>query len=262
MTFTNQIALLVIIAVLLALFLVLPSLTDQTLIYEDWIIYFKPAALAWHDPFLPGIFNPPWLFVLLHPLSILPDPWGIVVLMIFSVGVVMLYLRSPAKSFFVLTSAPMVSIFLLGQVDIFPLVGLMVTPALSLPFLAVKPQGVFLAALPRLSRKSLTVLAITLLLSVALWGLWPFKLDIPDQHVYKHNMALFPWSIPLALPLLWLGLRRKSDALLCWASLCLAPYFVIVSALPATAASLRELDDWRGWLAVWAGTWVYLFLIS
>jgi hypothetical protein len=231
--------------------------------YEDWIIYFNRAARNWRAPFIRHVFNPPWLFLALHPLSWLPARWGAAALMVLSTTIVLVYVRSPWKSLFILTSVPMQAIYILGQIDALPLLGLVVAPTWSLPLLAIKPQGIFLTALRRLTVRSILAMLIVLALSVLVWGPWWSHFQtlggMPDE---PHNASLFPYSLVAGLPLVWLGLKRKSDALLCWASLCLTPYFMIASLLPAVAASIKESEDPRVWFAVWLGSWAFLVIMK
>lgn len=228
--------------------------------YADWMIYFQPAAADWLHPYRYGIFNPPWLFPLLFPMALLPTRLGAAFLMSISVAIVMFYLQSPIKSALALTSAPMIVLFTLGQIDALSLAALLVAPALGLPLLIIKPQGAMLAMLPRLGRLTLLALAGVLLISLLVWGFWPLDIDRSAPTGRAHDVSPFPYAVPLTIPLAWFGYRRRSDALLCWASLCLSPYWMITSMLPALAASLKECRDWRVWLALWAGGWAYLFM--
>jgi len=111
--------------------------------------------------------------------------------------------------------------------------------------------------LRRLTGRSVGVLAVVAGLSMAVWGFWWRNIIgfAPNQSV---NVSLFPYTIILGLPLLYFGLKRRSDAMLCAASLCLAPYFMITSLLPAIAAFIKEVDDWRWWVLIIVVSWIYL----
>jgi len=44
--------------------------------YGDWWDFFRPAALSLPNPYqVKGVLNPPWTFVLLYPLALLPGRW-------------------------------------------------------------------------------------------------------------------------------------------------------------------------------------------
>jgi hypothetical protein len=44
--------------------------------YMDWIESFRPAAMEWQAPYRPGIYNPPWLYIILHPIAWLEPRLG------------------------------------------------------------------------------------------------------------------------------------------------------------------------------------------
>ncbi len=229
--------------------------------YKDWVDAFRPAALHWQNPyFSPGlIFNPPWLFPFLHPIALLPARFGAGLLMFLSLLVVALYVRSPKKLLVVVIAAPMSTLFTLGQLDALLLVGLMLPGWASVPFLLAKPQGVFLTLLNRTRRNRQTAIAIVavLLLSMFVWGFWWQNIIgfAPNQTV---NLSLFPYSLIVTLPLLYLGWKNESDGFLALASLSVMPYFMITSALPAIAALVKETDNWRWWVLIVVASWIHL----
>ncbi|MBN1991848.1 MAG: hypothetical protein JW953_04040 [Anaerolineae bacterium] len=226
--------------------------------YTDWLHTFRPAALNWQNPYHREamVFNPPWIFPVLYPLAVLPHPAGASLLIIISVIAVAMYVGSLKKTLIVAASAPMAAFFALGQLDALLLFGLMLPRGLGLPILLAKPQGVFLAILPRLNRWSILVTLLIFVVSVFIWGQWWWNI-IAYQPNKQANMSLFPYTIVLGIPLTYLGLKRKSDALLCAASLCFAPYFMAQSMLPMVAAIVRETEDWRWWGGIVLGSWVY-----
>ncbi len=225
----------------------------------DWVNHFRPAALQWQAPyFRPGtIFNPPWLFPLLYPLAVLPHRVGIGALTMLSILAVGLYTKSVIKLLFVMASVAMGAVIVQGQLDALLLYGLMIPYGLGIPLLLTKPQGVFLAILPRLNRWSILFTVLIFGVSILIWGNWWVEI-LAHRPNPKANLSLFPYSIPLGIFLAYLGLRRKSDALLCTASLCFVPYFMAQSMLPAIAAAVRETDDWRWWSLIVVGSWVYV----
>jgi hypothetical protein len=225
----------------------------------DWVGNFRPAALQWQDPYYrPGlIFNPPWLFPLLYPLAVLPRSAGIGMLIMLSVLAIGLYVKSPIKLLFVMASVSMATVIALGQLDALLLYGLMIPSGLGIPLLLLKPQGVFLAILPRLNRWSVLFTLLVFVVSVLIWGDWWTNVFAHRPNP-KANMSLFPYTIPLGILLAYFGLKRKSDALLCSASLCFAPYFMAQSMLPAIAATIRETNNWRWWTVTVVGTWLYM----
>lgn len=245
------------VSVLIVLFL----FTFLPVTYKDWIHTLRPAALNWRSPYQSGIFNPPWLFLILHPLTLLPPRVGAGLLMFLSMVVVAAYVGSPKKTLVVALSAPMVVLFTLGQVDALVLLGLMIPNGLGLPFLLMKPQGVFLATARRINGRSLIFTLVIILASVMVWGFW--WQDIRGTPINApYNVSFFPYSVVVGFILLYVGLKRNSDALLCLASLCFSPYFMITSMLPAVAAVILETDDKRWWTIAVLGSWLYLMVMK
>jgi hypothetical protein len=244
--------------VAMAIFLAYLVFTHLPVTSRDWQT-FRKAALLWPDPYYREamIFNPPWLFLLLYPLAALPHPAGVGVLIMISILAVALYTGSAKKAFFVAASAGLGGIIVLGQLDALLLYGLLIPYGLGIPLLLTKPQGVFLAIIPRLNRWSMLLTLLVMGISVLVWGEWWWHI-LAHQPNPKGNLSLFPYSIVLGIPLVYWGLKRKSDALLCSASLCFAPYFMAHSLLPAIAAIIRETDDWRWWSALVVGSWLYV----
>lgn len=225
----------------------------------DWIHSFRPAALQWQNPYFRegSIFNPPWLFPLLYPLAVLPGSASVGMLIMISVLAIGLYVKSPIKMLFIMASVSMASVIALGQLDALLLYGLMIPYGLGIPLLLVKPQGVFLAIVPRLNRWSILFILLVFVVSVVVWGDWWANIFAHRPNP-KGNISLFPYTIPLGILLAYFGFKRKSDALLCSASLCFAPYFMAQSMLPAIAAAIRETDNWRWWTVIVVGTWLYM----
>lgn len=245
------------VLIVLFLFTILP------VTYQDWMRYLRPAALNWRSPYQGSIFNPPWLFLILHPLALLPPRVGAGLLMFLSMVVVAVYVGSPRKTLVVACSAPMVALLTLGQVDALALLGLMIPHGLGLPVLLMKPQGVFLATVKRINGRSLVFTLVIIIASVMVWGFWWQDIrGLGSPIKALHNVSVFPYSVVVGSMLLYVGLKRNSDALLCLASLCFSPYFMITSMLPAVAATVRETDDKCWWAIAVLGSWLYLVVMK
>lgn len=226
--------------------------------YGDWWDFFRPAALSLANPYqVSGVLNPPWTFVLLYPLALLPGRWGGVGIALLSIIAITLYLRSPAKLLAMSASAPFIFVIVLAQLDALVLYGLMLPASLGPLLILIKPQSALLTVLNRISRHSLVVLAGAFMISILVWGFWPAEMLraglVPDE---LRNASFFPYSLPLAPILLFHGIRKKSDALLCWATLCALPFFQTHSLLPAIASTIRETDDWRIWTVLTILSWL------
>jgi hypothetical protein len=244
-----------------AIILTLFVFTYLPVTYLDWIESFRPAAVDWQAPYRPGVYNPPWLYAILHPFTWLDPRLGVGLLMVISVVIVGAYVGTPKKAVVVACSAPLIVMVTLGQIDALVLLGLMIPGEIGLVWLLMKPQGVFLAALRRINFRSATILILVLVSSIIIWGFWwQDLLRIRSLFHSGHNASFFPYTILFGLLPLYLGLKRKSDAMLCLASICISPYFMITSMLPTVAAIVRESDDKRIWLITVLGSWTYFFL--
>jgi hypothetical protein len=77
--------------------------------YTDWFRFFRPASLSLSDPYeVDGILNPPWTFVILYPLALLPGAWGAGALALLSAGAVVMYAQAPGKILAIILSAPFI----------------------------------------------------------------------------------------------------------------------------------------------------------
>jgi hypothetical protein len=251
------------VIILVSVVIVVIVLVYLPVTYQDWVESFRPAALSWENPYQGLTFNPPWLFLLLYPLAILPARVGAGLLMFISFVIIAGYVRSPIKTLLVSLSAPMIVLLTLGNIDGLIVLGLLLPYGISLPFLMIKPQGVFIASLKRISFWSILMMLLMIGASIFIWGFWWKDITTLSTPVSApYNVSSFPYSVIPGLLLLIYGLRKKSDALLCYASLCFSPYFMITSLLPAVAASLRETRRKWIWAAVILGSWGYYFLMK
>ncbi len=183
--------------------------------------------------------------------------------MLISVIGIALYTRSPWKTLAAVASAPFIMLLIVGQLDALILYGFMIPAGLGWPIILIKPQAAFMTVLRRINRWSLLGVALTIIISVLIWGFW-WQNSLPSSWTPDtlHNISLFPYTLVPGMALTYFGLRKDSDALLCLASLCISPFFQIHSVLPAVAAIIRETDDWRIWGAVAIGSWAFFLTFN
>lgn len=222
---------------------------------SDWLTVFQPVARHPLDPYgghSPWqVMNPPWVFPLLTPLALLPTNVGHAGLVLFTFIVVAGYTRSPWKTLAVMLSAPGVSCIMNGQLDGWVILGLVMSQTFSLAFLAIKPQDAFLAAIPRLSIRSVIFFVSVVIFSFVVWGFWPAKLDLRTNQGPGLALVAAPF-------LLYIGLTKKSDAALCAASIIVSPYYQLHSLLPFTAAFMRETENRLWWVLLIVLSWAYV----
>lgn len=251
----SAIGIVICFAILIVIFSYLP------VTYYDWSGSFFEAASNLKSPYGSNTFNPPWLYVLIHPLTWFGERIGVSLLIIATFVILAYYLKDPKKMLAIGFSAPLVALVTLGQIDGLVLIGFLVPSDYAPLFFLMKPQGIFLATLRRISWKSIAIVAIALILSFVIWGNWLMEgLDYLGLTNGDQNISLFPFTIPVGLCFLYTGLKRRSDACLCLASLCFSPYFMITSLLPFTAAAIKESENKHDWVAVVLATWIYFFL--
>jgi hypothetical protein len=73
------------------------------------------------------------------------------------------------------------------------------------------------------------------------------------------TFSLFPYSLPLVPPLLWLAYRRADPLYGVLASLCLSPYLMFWSVVPAMFLIAQR--NWKWGLVVNLLTWVVVALV-
>lgn len=226
----------------------------------DWYTYFRPAAANLAEPFAAGLFNPPWLYVLLAPLVWLPPSVGRGALAALTFLICYEYIgRHAGRAILLALSPPFLAVILYGQVDAVVILGLALPVWASLPFLLAKPQGAFLTALHRLNWRSLVILALVVVTSFLVWGAWPVRVLGAERGGLSgpQNKSLFPWSLVLVAGLPFY--ESLGDASLCLISLAVSPYFAVHSMLPLAAATIKRVNLLHGAIvvvALWVFVWV------
>lgn len=219
----------------------------------DWDI-FRAACLALisgNNPYAVGqgemlFFNPVWTLIPLIPMAILPKYIGLLanaLAAIFAFIFITRRLKMTIWEFFFIAISPMnLQSMIYGNIEWIPLLGVLFPAPLAMVFYATKPQatiglilltlllewerarwkGVLLAVLPTL---------FLALLTVAIWGLPPVPgADNPGQH------ALFPYSLLLGLPALYLALKNRDQRTSLFVGPFVSPYVTFHGYLPALFA--------------------------
>lgn len=282
MTLSQRITLLAILAG------VLLTLTIATSSYlpggVDWQTSLRPAArelLAFRNPYLLGMFyNPPWTLLPYLPFALLPENIGrgcVLFISLISFAYVSYRLGAkPVSMAAFLVSPPVLHSLLNANSDWIPLLGISMPPQIGLFLVVVKPQigvGVaffwvveawrkgggrirsgYIAGLREVVRVFWPV-TIALLLSFAIFGVWPLRYH--EVLTEWWNASLWPASIPVGLALLVAALRSRRKEYALAASPCLSPYVLFHSwsgALVALVASQVEF------LAAVASLWVLVII--
>jgi hypothetical protein len=211
----------------------------------DWINYYKAMRL-----------HPIWTPWAKYVLQVVV-PFGYpLVFALSGVGIALRsyrYRRSPWPIALAFLCLPTLWVFYMGNLDGLVLFGLLAMPW-GVPLVLMKPQVSAFALLA--NRKWLLAGVVWILISLVVWGFWPANLLMVGTPEWKaewvQDISLFPWSMLMALPLLWFS-RGDSDLLMAAGSLAtphLFPYHFIL--LAPSLARMR-----KGWmLLAWAVSWL------
>jgi hypothetical protein len=251
----------------------------------DWSTVLRPATLVFlhlGNPYdLGATFNPPWLFVLLTPLAVLPVSVGGVVLFWLDLATWVVVSKklgtgSVLNALAVVTSPMVVNGLLARNVDFLVMWGLLLPPELAVFFLAIKPQVggaalVYLAVreyrrggLRRVARIFLIPCAISILAFLA-YGLKPSDareaINLPWN---ASPLMLLGWpSIAIGLCILVFAHTRQVQKDGARMSMAATPFFSPyvgsqswVSILPAL---MKSKALYLMWVIAWA--WIVYVLV-
>ena len=219
---------------------------------------FIPEGFDWKYYFSQGRVHPiwtPWTQYVIR--AFIPFGYSLVLaLSAVGIGVRAYRMRtSPWPVLLAFLSLPTLWVFFMGNLDGLALFGMLFMPW-GVPLVIMKPQVAAFALLAR--RKWLLAGVVWVLISFVVWGFWPVNLLMVGTPEWKaewvQDIALFPWSLVAALPLLWLS-RGDADLLMAAGTLAtphLFPYHFILLA-PALA---RMRPGWM--LLAWAVSWLCL----
>lgn len=212
----------------------------------DWKGCIRPDTLkliSGHSPYAEGCgLNPPWTYLLLAPIALLPPDLGAAVIFVITYFVYTLVLfRRGAKPLMIAAGALCAFVFVNaknGNIDWMPVLGFILPPQIGLFFLLIKPQiGAALALFWLVEswrigklREVIRVFApvtFAMLISFAIYGFYPLKLTKMPNDPY--NSSLWPFGLLIGIPLLFQAIRSRKDHYAIGAAPFLAPYVNIHS---------------------------------
>jgi hypothetical protein len=238
----------------------------------DWrLIFYKVGTANPYDTH--AFINPPWVALLVRPLSLFPDRISLALNLAITCAVFLALVEQrggkPAHAVLLLTSAPFLSLLQNGNVEWIPAVGFLAGGVPGSFLLLAKPQSGFLACVYWLKRSRDKLAFINnafalALLSLIAWPRWPALLlenihEIPDTEAGIGIVGISPWpyGIAAALALIVVALKagRHEEIYLVMASLLISPYFLghsltilVAIALPAVRLRVGLL----AWVILWA----------
>ena len=200
---------------------------------------------------LPGYNNVPWPAVLVAPLALLPFEWSVLAQMVlYFVLLALLVYRFGGGwrvVLLVLTSSLAYDTALEINLEWIVVIGLLVPPVASGPFLLVKPQIALGAWFGYRWRDMLwggVIVLVVMLLALLIWPGWPQGMlaaisnNILGEWGNRVNIALsklLPWPLTWAvgLALAWLAFRRRDVILGVLAWQFFVPYTTFYGIMPA-----------------------------
>ena len=246
----------------------------------DWCTVLRPATLAFlhlKNPYqIQGAFNPPWLFMILAPIAILPESAG---------GTILLWLNLITWVFVtkklgngkwlpiitVITSPMVVNGLLARNVDFLVMWGLLLPAELAVFFLLIKPQvgGVALLYLAirafqtggwkKLGRLFILPFLLTTVSFVS-YGLWPLNAqNIINLPWNASPLKMFGWpSLVIGFFLFILAINQKhfqdGENISMASSIFFSPYVGSQSWVAILPSLLKKKVLYIVWIVLWA--WV------
>lgn len=223
-----------------------------------------------------GVFNPPWLFILLAPLAVLPaDAGGVILLWLnlitWIVVAVKLGNKSATKVIAVLTFPIVVNGLLARNVDFLVMWGLLLPAEIGVFFLAIKPQVgaaallyITLRAYQEGGWKRLVKIFATpslfILLSLAAYGLWPLSAGSAINLPWNASpLTILGWpSLVIGVILFILAVREKDTAQGINVSMAASPFFSPYVGSQSWVAILPALIRTKALYAVWVIVWAWV----
>lgn len=208
---------------------------------NDWSRGWRPATLDFlsgRNPYEnPWIFNPPWVFVALSPMAVLPEKVGSVIVSVahvtvFAIAGYKLRAKPILLAAFLFSPHVLWGIFN-PNIDWLVLMGIFMPPQIGLFFVLAKPQlGLVLSVLWTVNafkeggiKKVLSItypVAIAFLLSFLFYGLWPLRSSLLVDKYW--NMSLWPYGILPGIILAALAIAKNSKRLSVLTGPLLSPY--------------------------------------
>jgi hypothetical protein len=212
----------------------------------DWKGCIRPDTLKLvngQSPYVDGCgLNPPWTYLVLAPLALLPAPLGTAILFTLTYFVyVGAMFRAGARPWMALAVVLSRFVFvnaLNGNIDWLPVIGFFLPAQIGLFFVLMKPQiGVGIALFwlveawraGRMKEVARVFAPVTLayIASFALFGFWPVKMGV--SLVDSYNASLWPYGLIAGVPLLVYAILKRLKFVAVAATPFLAPYVNIHS---------------------------------
>lgn len=242
--------------------------------YVDWVYAFRPAVwemLSGHTPYtIPGVYNPPWTFILLIPLALIPPKLGAILLTFITFfSLLFIALRLGGNTYIALSFLliPQIAFKTITNpnIDFLAAFGFILPPQIGLFFLAIKPQiGIAVAFFWLIeawrkggSKEVIRVFApvsIALFISFLLFGPYMLKaVHLIDRDTTWYSYPLWPYTLPVGLAILLLAIKREEKKFSITASPFVSPY---VASYTYPFALLGLVNNRLYYLSAYIGFWM------
>jgi hypothetical protein len=246
----------------------------------DWSTVLRPATIAFlqlENPYqIEGTFSPPWLFLLLAPVAILPVHAGGVIVFWLNLATWIVLTNklssgNIASIVAVITSPMVVNGLLARNIDFLVMWGLLLPAEFAVLFLALKPQvggaAILYLCLKAYQegglKKLIRLLALPILmtmLSFALYGLWPLNAGSAINLPWNASpIKILGWpSIIIGLFLFILALSRKNPEDGINISMASTPFFSPYVGSQSWVAILPSLIKTKALYIMWVVLWAWI----
>lgn len=275
------------LAIILMIFLswfvvafVINSLPLPAKLFGDWPYFLTAGRLVRELDFrsLYGgeellFFNPPWVAVLLVPLSIFPAKFGAALITGISITFLIMlskrYELSRITAVLFILSPPVVSSMVMAQIDSLLLAGLLL-PVEWWGLVALsKPQNLIgIGFTPVFEKekilKAVWISLLIIVISFLVFGNWVqeiFSMALPTGRAWNLWAKIWPWNLVPGVLILVLGLYHRNELLLLSASPFLFPYTTLGSFIGCWLAIHTQLKPWQAALFLLISWIVYLSLL-
>jgi hypothetical protein len=243
----------------------------------DWMNAYRPASIKFlsSGQLYPDLMSaPPWAVIPFLPFALFPQMIGGGLLFATNILTILFVARKLGASWLgaiaILFSYPAYRVVIHGQIDAFVSLGFILSPALGLFFLTMKPQisigyVIFLAfdswRQGRLKKLTKTFLPVSLmiLLTIIIYG--PFWTNFWVRIGDDTNFSLWPYGIPIGFFILANAIKGgdKNKAII--SSPFLSPYLVYYSWIVAEFGAIK-LSSTPNLIAISMLTWLVKYLAN
>ena len=173
----------------------------------DWLSWFYPMGTQLGTLYQGTQHYPPFIYVWLWPLTLLGPTGGYVGLVLLSLLVIYLNVKSVPKLLLAVLSLPILIAISHGNVDALLSLVFLLPTSLGALIVACKPQALVVWWTRKWMYEgwkvhSLLPLGIVVIASLLIWGMWPTRLGGEMLATKLLVSGWWPWTLLVGIPLL------------------------------------------------------------